>query len=90
MGLMFKKYTTNPYTYQDLVNTASDIGGIDLSPFFKKYVEGTELLPLNNYMDRLGYQMYDVIYEAEVYLVRKSIQESELNSQWLKRKPKKN
>jgi predicted metalloprotease with PDZ domain len=62
MGLMFDKYTTNPYSYQDLVNTASEIGGIDLSPFFKKYVEGTELLPLNNYMDRLGYQMSDIIY----------------------------
>jgi len=90
MELMFANYTTNPYAYQDLVNTASEISGIDLSPFFKKYVEGTELLPLNNYMDRLGYQMYDVIYEAEVYLVRKSSQASDLNSQWLKRKPNKN
>jgi predicted metalloprotease with PDZ domain len=89
MRSMFAKYTTKPYTYQDLVDTASEAGGIDLSPFFKKYVEGNELLPLNDYMDRLGYHMYDIIYEAEVYLVRKSNQESDLNGQWLRRKAKK-
>ncbi len=86
MTLMFERYTTKSYTYHDLIRTVSEVCGIDLAPFFKKYVEGTELLPLNDYMNRLGYQMSDVIYEAEVYLVRKSIKESDFNQQWLKRK----
>lgn len=86
MTVMFERYTTQSYTYDDLIRTASEVCGMDLASFFKKYVAGTELLPLNDYMDRLGYHMSDVIYEAEVYLVRKPVQESDLNQLWLRRK----
>ncbi len=87
MALMFERYRTNSYSYHDLVLTASEVCGIDLSPFFEKYVEGTELLPLNDYMNKLGYQMSDIIYEAEIYLVRNSMKESNLNQRWLRRGP---
>ena len=72
MRLMFEKFSTKPYTYQDLVNTATAVCGSDLSNFFAKYVEGTELIPLNDYTNKIGYTMLDVIYEAEIYLVKKS------------------
>lgn len=84
MALMFARYRSNSYSYDNLVNTASEVCGVDLGPFFEKYVEGNELLPLNNYMKKLGYQMNDVIYEAEIYLVRDSVEELNLNQRWLR------
>ncbi|MDC8002510.1 hypothetical protein POV27_00470 [Aureisphaera galaxeae] len=87
MRSMFDKFSTTPYTYQDLVETASIVAGTDLTDFFAKYVEGTELLPLNEYLGKLGYTMLDIIYEAEMYLVKKSDDQLGLHDTWLRKKP---
>ncbi len=84
MKAMFDKYTSTPYSYGDLVKTASEVAGVDLSDFFSKYVEGTELLPLQEYLNKLGYRMLDIIYEAEIYLIPQSGKQS-LNDLWLRK-----
>ena len=86
MAAMLKKHSTVPYSYQDLVKTASETAGKDLSEFFAKYVEGTDLLPLNEITAKLGYDMLDIIYEAEIYLLPKA-NPGFLHNRWLRRKP---
>ncbi|HMQ08733.1 MAG TPA: hypothetical protein PKC30_15650 [Saprospiraceae bacterium] len=83
--LMLDRYCTNPYTYQDVVNTASKVAGKDLTEFFLKYVEGTDLLPINEYLDKLGYTMIGTIYKAEIYLQKKPVEQPSLYSRWLRR-----
>ncbi len=84
MNAMFQKHRSTPYTYADLVETASEVAGVDLSSFFAKYVEGTELLPLAEYLDKLGYRMLDIIYEAEIYLLPKE-ESNPLRDLWLRK-----
>lgn len=83
MQAMFTKYNATPYSYSDLVKTAGEVAGTDLNDFFAKYVEGTELLPLHEYVGKLGYRMLDVIYEAEVYLVPQT-GDGNLRNLWLR------
>lgn len=84
MKAMFDKYSSTPYSYGDLVGTASEVAGVDLSDFFAKYVEGTELLPLHEYLSKLGYRMLDIIYEAEIYLIP-HLEERNLRDIWLRK-----
>ena len=46
--------TGKTYTIDDIVRIASDIAGKDLDPFFRKYVSGTERLPLTEYLGDVG------------------------------------
>jgi predicted metalloprotease with PDZ domain len=39
--------TRKSYRVEDIVRTASETAGIDLSEFFKKYVEGNETIPVD-------------------------------------------
>lgn len=87
MNAMFDKYSTTPYEYRDMVKTASEVAGADLSDFFAKYVEGTELLPLQEYLEKLGYKMLDVIYDAEIYLIPQN-GEQPLRNLWLRKNSK--
>jgi predicted metalloprotease with PDZ domain len=69
MRRMFDKYTATPYDYDDLVTTASEVAGDDISFFFDKYIHGTETIPIEEIFNKIGYKVYDVVYEAEMYLV---------------------
>ena len=42
------------YTIDDVVRIATDIAGKDFEPFFRKYVSGTERLPLAGYFGNAG------------------------------------
>ena len=85
MEAMFNKYSTTPYTFTDLVKTANEVAGSDLSDFFAQYVEGTKLLPLRDYLGKLGYKMLDVLYDAEIYLIPKP-GENRLRDLWSRKR----
>lgn len=82
--LMFERYSSKPYSYEDIVRTASEVCEKDLTDFFSKYVSGTELIPLEEYFRKLGYSMADIIYEGEMYLTKLPHDPSSLNASWLR------
>lgn len=43
-----------PYSVDDVARIASEVAGRDLSELFDRYVTGTEKLPLNEMMNRIG------------------------------------
>jgi predicted metalloprotease with PDZ domain len=70
MRTMHEKFglTGRKYRYEDLVATAGEIVGHDVSDFFKKYVEGKETLPFTDYLKRAGFEGYTQFYDGEVYV----------------------
>ena len=56
MKQMYSEFgvTGKTYTIDDVVRIATDIAGKDLDPFFRKYVSGTETLPLTEYLGDVG------------------------------------
>ena len=56
MKQMYREFglTGNEYTMNDVIRIVSQIAGEDFEPFFKKYVSGTERLPLAEYFTNAG------------------------------------
>ena len=56
MKQMYREFglTGNEYTMNDVIRIVSQIAEEDFEPFFKKYVSGTERLPLAEYFSNAG------------------------------------
>ncbi len=56
MKQMYREFglTENKHTMADVIRIVSQIAGEDFEPFFKKYVSGTERLPLAEYLRDTG------------------------------------
>ncbi len=56
MKQMYSKFglTGIPYTMNDVIRIVSRMTGTDFKPFFRKYVTGTEQLPLEEYLKEVG------------------------------------
>jgi len=56
MKLMYKEYADSQqkYTCDDILKIASKITNSDFSEFFKRYLTGTEVIPLNYYLNKCG------------------------------------
>lgn len=56
MRLAYEEFgkTGREYAYDDLVRLASQSVGADMTPFFARYVEGTEVISLPSYLKRAG------------------------------------
>ena len=56
MKQMYREFglTQNRYTMADIIRVVNQIAGEDFEPFFKKYVSGTERLPLEKYLRHTG------------------------------------
>ena len=56
MKQMYSKFglTGVPYTMNDVIRIVSRMTGTDFKPFFRKYVTGTEQLPLEEYLKDAG------------------------------------
>ena len=65
MKQMYQEFgTTNEkYTIDDVIRIVTDVAGKDFEPFFRKYVSGTERLPLAEYFGEAG---LDVQIEDEL------------------------
>ncbi|MCP6761666.1 MAG: M61 family metallopeptidase [Fischerella sp. CENA71] len=55
------------YTSEQLQEVIASVAGIDLSDFFKRYIDGTEELPFNEYLEPFGLQLV-AHTETEPYL----------------------
>lgn len=71
MRLMHERFglTRRQYRYEDLVSLASETSGRNLDDFFKKYVEGKESLPVQDYLKQIGLNGYTQFYDGEFYIV---------------------
>ena len=65
MKQMYQEFgaTDEKYTMDDVIRIVTDIAGKDFEPFFRKYVSGTERLPLAEYF---GEASLDVQIEEEL------------------------
>ena len=56
LQLMYKQFGNIDveYTQSDIIKTANKVAGKDFGPFFQKYVEGKDRLPLADYFDKAG------------------------------------
>ena len=70
MKLMWHRYgqTRQTYVYSDFIQAVSDAAGHDMSPFFDKYVAGTEELPFRSDLARIGVAAYDQPFGGEAYI----------------------
>ena len=70
MRAMYDKFglSNSPYSYNDLVETASVVSGKDESEFFRNYVEGTEMLPWKDALLHEGLVGFSKNYAGEVYI----------------------
>lgn len=59
------------YQYEDLVALASETAGRSLADFFKRYVEGKESLPVQDYFKRIGLNGYTQFYDGEFLSLRR-------------------
>ena len=59
MKQMYREFglTGNKYTMDDVIKVVNQIAGEDLQPFFRKYVAGTERLPLEEYLKNAGFDV---------------------------------
>lgn len=57
-----------PWTWEDLVRTASETAGTDMGEFFTSYVAGLEALPLETQLHRLGMRLTGQTYAAEMHV----------------------
>lgn len=71
MRLMYERFglTSKKYRYEDIVTVASEIAGRDVSDFFKKYVEGKESLPVQDYLKQIGLEGHTQFYDGEFYII---------------------
>ncbi|MEM7381324.1 MAG: hypothetical protein AAF361_09030 [Bacteroidota bacterium] len=46
--------THNHYTIDDILHGVTELSGEDQSPFFKKYIQGKEPIPIENYLPKVG------------------------------------
>lgn len=72
MNLMYERFglTGRKYSFEELVDAASEAGGTDLRDFFARYVSGTEMLPIKESLGLAGYRAYTQYYDGELYIVR--------------------
>jgi predicted metalloprotease with PDZ domain len=70
MKLMWQRFgqAGQAYNYEDLVKAVSDVAGRDMTPFFDKYVAGTDELPFRNDLARIGVAAYDQPFGGEAYV----------------------
>jgi predicted metalloprotease with PDZ domain len=86
MRRMYQKFglTKTKYKYADLVATASETAESDLSDFFKRYVEGTETLPVASLLEKVGYGSAVQYYANEMYIF--PLKPTPLKTSWLRLK----
>lgn len=62
MNIMQKMYSqfgisNTPYRYTDIISACNDVAGTDFSGFFKSYVSGIKIIPVNDYLHYAGLQL---------------------------------
>ena len=90
MTTMYRKFGAKPYRYDDIVETAGETAGTDLTEFFAEFVAGTHTMPVKEHLKKYGLNAYFKGYAGEFYIVRDSAspgKASEMYKEWISRKP---
>jgi predicted metalloprotease with PDZ domain len=84
MRRMYQKFglTGIKYKYTDLIAAAGEVAESDMSDFFKRYVEGTETLPIAALLEKAGYGSASQDYANELYIF--PLKPTPLKTAWLK------
>lgn len=87
MRYMFTHYGINKkaFVLGDLENAIETVAGFDPRDFFTRYIRGTEILPFKACLDKIGYRIEFVDYEAEAYIRKKSTPKNVVLTSWKKR-----
>ncbi len=73
------------FTLKDLINAVYNVSGLDANTFFDKYITGKELLPFEEYLNKIGIEVEYVPYEAEAFIRKNNNLKSPLGLIWKKR-----
>lgn len=82
MRKIYKKFgqTGEKYAVKDILTIANNIAKKDFSSFFAKYIEGTELLPLETYLDYGGLKLINKgVLPSSNYAITKLLRIYSLN-----------
>jgi predicted metalloprotease with PDZ domain len=68
--LLFQRHGVSgrPLTERDVQRAVSDVAGRDMAPFFARYVDAHEALPLRETLGALGLSLRGQPYAADLYL----------------------
>lgn len=72
MLTLFKKYggTNNNYTIEELQKSMEDLSGLSQDSFFKTYVQGSDLIPIEDYLQNIGLEAK--LDEGQLHIQRRS------------------
>jgi predicted metalloprotease with PDZ domain len=70
MRLLYQRFglSGKKYRYEDVVSAAAETAGRNVSDFFRRYVEGRETLPVQEYLKRIGLEGYTQFYDGEFFI----------------------
>lgn len=90
MSTLFTKYglTGEPYTLEDLVREFNRFIEAENDIYFKKYIYGLEVLPVEEYFKKMGISLDYTYYEGIAFLfdiVNSEKRQLLLKNQWLKK-----
>lgn len=70
LGYLFLNHQDTPYSLEDLEKALQELTNTDQSEFFDTYISGTELMPVKKYLNKAGWDIEYVPYEAEAYIFK--------------------
>ena len=80
---MFGGSDDTRYTAEDIVRVANQTCACDLRPFFEAHVFGTEVLPIDTIVERLGYALSGDAVALTGHAEPAGMQVRELREAWL-------
>ena len=65
---LYNEYQTTKtgYTNESILKACNKMSGLDLSDFFKKYIYGTKMIPIENYLVKAGFKGSTTVYGTHV------------------------
>jgi predicted metalloprotease with PDZ domain len=61
--------TNKKVQFDDVVAAATEVAGSDMGDFFKRYVDGKELLPVKELLSKVGYDSASQWYANELLIL---------------------
>lgn len=86
MQALFNKYglNGNRYSLEELFQTINQSTGLDLSEFFESYIKSHNPVPIKDYLQSYGFNVFSNGYANEFYIMANKDATSEQKSRWQK------
>jgi predicted metalloprotease with PDZ domain len=71
MRSLYDKFglTKTKFQFGDIAAAATEVAGSDMTDFFKRYVDGKELLPVKELLLKVGYESASQWYANEMLII---------------------